>query len=354
MKNQASQLNFFEKQSPYIIAEIGANHNGDLQLALDLVEEAAKVGCDCVKFQSWNRDLFADEIYERNSFLEDGRELDGNLEELVNLYSVSFDQLKVIRAHCEKFKIDFSSSVFTPQQVDEIQELSPAFIKIASMDLNNDFLITKVAETGLPVVMSTGLSSLEEVAHAVSTFEKSGNKKLCLLHCKAVYPPKDEEIDLNNIHLLLTAFGYPVGFSDHTLGIEIGLASFAYGACVYERHFTSSKDLEGWDHATSADPEDMRKIVTGAQRISKARGTYQRRVSNEEIEMRRAFRRSIVAGKTILKGVKITADMLDYKRPGTGISPNRSAEIIGRVAAADIDQGKLIKASDLLGGLGRC
>ena len=354
MTNQTRHSNFFEKQSPYIIAEIGANHNGDLQMALDLVEEAAKAGCDCVKFQSWDRDLFADEIYERNAFLEDGRELEGNLEELVNLYSVSFDQLKIIRAHCEKHKIDFSSSVFTPKQVEEIIKLSPAFIKIASMDLNNDFLITKVAETNLPVVMSTGLSSLEEVAHAVSTFEKTGNEKLCLLHCKAVYPPKDDEIDLNNIHLLKSAFGYPVGFSDHTLGIEIGLASFAHGACVYERHFTSSKDLEGWDHATSADPVDMRQIVTGAQRISRARGSFTRRVSKEEIEMRKAFRRSIVAGKSIPKGTKIIADMLDYKRPGTGIAPNRRSEIIGRVAERDIDKGKLIEASDLFGGLGNC
>ena len=155
--------NFRLSDKIYIIAEICSNHNGDMNLAFKLIDEAKKAGCDCVKFQSWDRDLFSEKVYKNNSFLEDGRELDGSLEEQVKKYALSFKDLSKLRDYCKNINIDFASSVFTPKQLQELISLQPAFIKIASMDLNYDLLITKVGLSGYPTIISTGLSDFKEV-----------------------------------------------------------------------------------------------------------------------------------------------------------------------------------------------
>ena len=335
-------MKFNSTNEPYIIAEIGANHNGNLDLAYKLIDEAKRVGCDSVKFQSWDRDLFANEVYDRNAFLKDGRELEGNLEMLVEKFSLSFEDLKKLSEYSFDVGIDFASSVFTIKQVEQIKTLNPAFIKIASMDLNFDLLIKEVGHTGLHTVLSTGLSDFKEIKHAVETFEKTNNNNLFILHCKSVYPPSDDKIDLNNIDLFKKEFRYPVGFSDHSVGIDIPLAAFSKGIAVYEKHFTLDKTMDGWDHATSADPSEMLEIVNSAKRISKALGSKKRIVYSEELEMRKAFRRSIVAKNVIPAGTKISFEMLDFKRPGTGMNPNSYKDILGSVALEDIIEDEII------------
>ena len=328
--------------SIYIIAEICSNHNGNIDLAFKLIDEAKKAGCDCVKFQSWDRDLFAESVYKKNSFLEDGRELDDNLEEQVKKYALSFQDLLKLRNYCKDINIDFSSSIFTPNQLKELVSLEPVFIKIASMDLNYDLLINEAGLTDYPIIISTGLSTLEEVKHAVKTFEKTNNNQLVLLHCKAVYPPSDEQTDLNNIDLLKENFNYSIGFSDHSIGIDLPIAAFAKGAEVFEKHFTLDKKMEGWDNANSATPEEMKKIVDSAKRISKALGKKERTIFNEELAMRKAFRRSIVAKNNIKKGQKILLEMLDFKRPGTGIEPNKYSTLLNKVVKKDLYKDDII------------
>lgn len=342
-------MNFSHGDRTYVIAEIGANHNGDMDLARKLIDAAKDSGADCAKFQSWDRDLFADEVYERNAFLDDGRELDTNLEEAVLKYAVDKDEMAELNAYCKKVGIDFSSSVFTLPQLDELIALDPAFIKIASMDLNNDFMISAAAKTGLPILLSTGLSTMEEIAHAVETIEKTGNENLVILHCLAMYPPVDATVNLRNMDMFREAFGYPVGFSDHSLGTEIGIASMARGAVVYEKHFTLDKTMEGWDHATSANPEDMTLLTSAAARIHAALGVSQRRLTPEEINMRNAFRRSIVAAHAIPSGKIIQLEDLDYKRPGVGLSPNVNASLIGRKVTHDIKKDALLSYADFEG-----
>lgn len=342
-------MNFTHADKTYVIAEIGANHNGDMDLARKLIDAAKDAGCDCAKFQSWDRDLFADAVYERNAFLDDGRELDGNLEEFVLKFAVSKDEMAELNEHCKKVGIDFASSVFTLPQLEEVVALNPPFIKVASMDLNNDFMISAAAKTGLPIFLSTGLSTLEEIAHAVETVEATGNKNLVILHCLAMYPPADSAVNLLNIDMLRDAFGYPVGFSDHTLGVEIGMASMARGSVVYEKHFTLDKTMDGWDHATSADPADMALLTSAASRIHAAMGGTVRRLTPEEIDMRNAFRRSIVAAHAIPAGKTIQMEDLDYKRPGVGLSPNINTSLIGRQAAHDIPKDALLSYTDFEG-----
>lgn len=344
--------NYFKiNENIYIIAEIGANHNGDIELAFKLIEEAKNAGCDCVKFQSWDHDLFSEEVYRRNSFLKDGRELDGNLRELVEKYSLSFENLNKLKNYCDKINIDFASSVFTHKQIDELTKLQTKFIKIASMDLNYDLLIAEAAKTKLPVILSTGLSTLNEISHAVNNFERYNNKKLVLLHCKAVYPPSEDKIDLNNIDLLKEKFNYSIGFSDHSKGVHIPIAAFTKGCEVFEKHFTLDKNLEGWDHATSADPKEMKQIVLAAKSIPKALGNKERTVFDEELQMSKAFRRSIVAKDFIPKGTKIDIEMLDFKRPGTGIAPNNYKKIINHVTKVDIDKDTILLEDFFTGNL---
>ena len=339
--------NFRLSDKIYIIAEICSNHNGDMNLAFKLIDEAKKAGCDCVKFQSWDRDLFSEKVYKNNSFLEDGRELDGSLEEQVKKYALSFKDLSKLRDYCKNINIDFASSVFTPKQLQELISLQPAFIKIASMDLNYDLLITKVGLSGYPTIISTGLSDFKEVEHAVKTFEATKNDQLILLHCKAVYPPSDELTDLNNIDLLKENFNYSIGFSDHSVGIDIPIASFGRGAEVFEKHFTLDKKMEGWDHANSATPEEMKQIVQAAKRIPLALGKKERSVFEEELLMRRAFRRSIVAKHEIKRGQKITLEMLDFKRPGTGLEPNNYSTLLGKIADKDIQKDEMISYDNI-------
>lgn len=339
-------------KDPYIIAELGANHNGDMSRAKKLIDAAKQAGCDCVKFQSWTKDtIFSRAVYEENCFLKDdyrGRK-DYTLEQIVEAFSMPEEKLKEVCDYCQKVGIDFASTPFSKNEVDFlIQELKASFIKIASMDLTYTKFLGYAASFNLPMVLSTGFGTLPEIDAAVKCIEETGNRQIILLHCIAAYPPQDEEVNLNNIDSLRERFpNYPIGFSDHTLGIPISLAAVAKGACMIEKHFTLDKNMFGWDHKISSTPEEMSQLVEGARRITKALGSTERvRPEGEKWRMP-AFRRSVVAAKKIPKGKMLEETDLDFKRPGTGIAPNRYEEILGKRIKKDIEFDRLIFPEDL-------
>ncbi len=340
-------MKFKQHAAPYIIAEIGSNHNGDMDLARKLIDSAKACGCDCVKFQSFDTRLFAQEVYERSGFLEDGRDLKSDLKLAVEKYAVSATQLKTLCDYSQQVGIDFSSSAFEPDQAIVLANMDVAFIKIASMDVNNDYLLRSMAHTGKPLVLSSGMATMEEVSHAVEVLEMEGVKDLALLHCVSVYPPEDKNINLRNIDMFSSAFGYTVGFSDHTKGTAIPLAAVARGAAIIEKHFTLDCSMDGWDHAMSADPEEMKALVSDAHRIYMALGSERRVLSGNEVDMKAAMRRSIVAAADIPSGKIITTDDLTYRRPGTGMDPNLSEIIIGMSACNNIPEDSLLKWEDL-------
>ncbi|MDA0241059.1 MAG: N-acetylneuraminate synthase family protein [Proteobacteria bacterium] len=340
-------MKFANRERPYIIAEIGSNHNGDMALAKELIQAAKDAGADCAKFQSWDTDLWAEEVYAQDKFLSDGREMSESLRSLAELYSVTGAKLEDLRDFCRKVGIDFASSAFTKQQTNDLVDLGAAFIKIASMDVTNDHILTAAGETGLSVVLSTGLASMEEIAHAVATIENTGNHDITILHCVSLYPPPDNAVNLRNIGMLREVFGYPVGFSDHTSGVEIPLAAMALGACVIEKHFTTDKELPGWDHAVSANPDEMRVVCQGAARIWQALGSARREVSSAEVEQRAAFRRSIVVAHDISAGELIGAEDLDFKRPGHGIQPNLASLVVGQRATENLPRDTILKFEHL-------
>ncbi|MDP6390070.1 MAG: N-acetylneuraminate synthase family protein, partial [Alphaproteobacteria bacterium] len=310
-------------QRTYVIAEIGANHNGDMDLARRMIDRANDIGCDCVKFQSWNSDIFAKEVYDQNYFLtDDYRDRDDySLKEIVDEYAVSADQLGELKAYCDEVGIDFASTPFERVQIDDLVRLDAPFIKIASMDLNNDHLLGHAAATGKTILLSTGFGSLAEIEHAVKTIEAAGNRNIVLLHCVSLYPPRDDQVNLNNMDMLGEAFGYPVGYSDHTIGVEVSLAAIAKGAVALEKHYTLDKEMTGWDHAISADPDELAAIVRGAERIHAALGS-RRREPPEDDAQKAAYRRSIVSARDIKAGEKIDEAALTFRRPGAGIEPN--------------------------------
>lgn len=322
----------------YVIAEIGANHNGDMELARESIRAAKAAGADAAKFQSWDTGLFARSFYEENP----------GLEEQVAAYAVAGDEMLALSEYCNEVDIDFASTPFSQRELVELDALAPPFVKIASMDLNNDHLLRAAAKTGRTVILSTGFARMGEIEHALSTLEDTGHEDTILLHCIALYPPPgDDYVNLRNIEMLRDSFGYPVGFSDHTKGIEITLAAIALGAVVVEKHFTLDKNLEGWDHAVSADPDELAIITAAARRIPAALGSRRRVVSEAEHNQGLVMRRSIVAGRALPAGHVLTLEDLDYRRPGTGISPNEASRLVGRGLTRALGADELLSEDDL-------
>lgn len=342
----------FNYCKPYIIAELGANHNGDMELAKKLILQAKEAGADCIKFQSWTKDtIFAKKKYEDNYFIADDYRdrTDFTLEEIVDAYSVTEEELLEMKKLADEVGIDCTSTPFSKKEADFlVGKLDTPFIKVASMDLNNYPFLTYLAKKGKPIVISTGLSELYEIDKAIKTIEEAGNKQIVILHCVSTYPPVDSDVHLNNIRTLMATYpDYPIGFSDHTLGTAIPLASVALGVCIIEKHFTLDKNMEGWDHKVSATKDEMQVIVTGAKRINEALGSF-RITATESDEKKREFRRSIVLTKTMKKGEVITTEDIDYKRPGTGLAPDMTEFVIGRPVNKDLEFDHILTKEDLI------
>ncbi|MBN1183541.1 MAG: N-acetylneuraminate synthase family protein [Bacteroidales bacterium] len=330
---------------PYIIAEIGSNHNGDMDLARSLINSAKECGADAVKFQSWSpTSLISKEEYDRNQKYNDSpKKHFGSLREMVEKYYLREEQHFELKNYCDTKQIDFCSTPFSASEVDLLDRCKVPFFKVASMDINNFHLLQVIAERNKPIVLSTGMATLGEIDRAVELLQKKGVTDIALLHCISIYPPAYEDIHLNNIVMLQQTFGVPVGFSDHSIGISVPLASVALGACIIEKHFTIDKNLPGWDHEISADPTELSIICKESKNIALSLGSFIRTVSDAEQKKKLKFRRSIVYARDLPKGHILMEDDLTSKRPGTGISPDLINMIIGRSIIAEVKEDTLIR-----------
>jgi len=342
----------FNYSKPYIIAELGSNHNGEMELAKKLMIEAKEAGADCVKFQSWSKEtIFSRKKYDDNYFVaDDYRDRnDFTLEEIVNEYSISEEELLDMKKFADEIDIDCSSTPFSKKEADFlIDKLESPFIKVASMDLNNYPFLEYLAKKNKPIIISTGLSELHEIDKAVKTIENAGNRQIIILHCVATYPPVDTDVNLNNIKTLMNAYpDYPIGFSDHTLGVTIPLSAVTLGSCVIEKHFTLDKNMEGWDHKVSATKDEMSYIVENSQRIVDALGSF-RITATESDEKKVEFRRSIVLTKDLKEGTVLTEEDIDFKRPGVGFSPEMTNFIVGRTLNKDLKFDHILTTKDIV------
>lgn len=334
--------------TPFIIAEIGSNHNGDMQLAKKIIDAAKACGCDAVKFQSFNdKSLICKAEYEANTKYNDSpKKHFGSLEEMVKKYYLREEQHYELKEYCDNIGIMFSSSPFSIEEVDLLIKLDVPFLKVASMDINNYPLLRYIASKGKPIILSTGMATLSEIDTALRIIENEGNYQIVLLHCISIYPPLYEDINLLNISMLQQTFTYPVGFSDHSMGTHIPLAAISLGSCVIEKHFTIDKRLPGWDHEISADPSEMQMIVAQSKQVNIALGSFNRVVSAAEEIKKQKFRRSIVVKHDLIAGQVLSQNDLTSKRPGTGMPVDLIDLLVGRTIKRDINYDSLLKWED--------
>lgn len=336
------------KKGVYVIAEIGANHNGKITLAKKTIDEAKKCGADCVKFQSWQPDSIASkkEFDDNINYTDSKKKHFGSLREMVDKYYLTFDDHRILKDYCDEINIDFSSSPFTFEEVDLLKSLDVPFLKVASMDIVHYDLLKYIAKTGLPVILSTGMASLSEIDIAIKTLEDAGAKEIIVLHCVSIYPPKNSDIRLKNIEMLSNTFNIPVGYSDHSIGSAIPLASVVLGSVVIEKHFTLDKDLPGWDHAISANPEELKAICAGAKTIFESLGGFRKIVSQAEIEKKEKFRRSLVYKSDLSAGHIVSENDLTGKRPGTGVPIENKDFYINKKLTKSVLKDQLLTNKD--------
>ena len=326
-------------ERPYIVAEMNSSHNGNIETAKAMIDAAKDCGCDCVKFQSWSAEsLYADEYYINNPISK----------RIVTKFSLSPDQLLELSFYCKEAGIDFSSTPYSKEEVDFLVNKTDApFVKIASMEINNLPFLKYIAGKGIPIVLSTGMSTIEEIREAVKAIENTGNKQLCILHCVSVYPAAAEIINLNNMVMLQEEYpDYVVGYSDHTIGYEVAAASIALGASLVEKHFTLDNKKMGMDNNMATEPADMKSLVNACHSVYLAKGLKERTLLDGEEEQRLKMRRSLVTTRDIHEGDVLCADDIEAKRPGDGITPDHMEEFVGRTVKRDIPKGYLIKTED--------
>ena len=306
--------------NPYIIAEIGNNHNGSLSLAKKLIIEAKKSGANCVKFQTFSTSsLFSKKSFKNNPQVKKDSDK----------YTLTLNDFITLKKFAQTKKIDFTATPFSIKEVDFlVNQLNVKLIKIASMDINNYPFIEYISKIKKPIIISTGFGNKYEIKKAISILKKN-KAKFAVLHCVSEYPPKMNKLNLIRIPYLKKIFNVPVGFSDHTVGVESSLIALALGANIIEKHFTLDKKMKGWDHLISANPNELKIISNFSKNINKKLGVKNiYRVESEKST--KLFRRSIVANNIISKGKKILLSDLNFKRPGNGLEPSKLKMILGK------------------------
>jgi N-acetylneuraminate synthase len=334
------------KGSPvFIIAEAGCNHNGDSTLAKELVDVAAEAGADAVKFQTFITEEIVTSSAEKADY-QKHKTGNGNETQraMLKKLELSFDSFRELKLHCDHRRILFLSTPYDSKSVDFLHGLDVPAFKIASGDITNLPLLSYVASKGKPIIISTGMSTEEEVEEALRVIQETPQPPaVMLLHCTSAYPARPEDANLRAMNTLYHRFRVPVGLSDHTLGIEIPLAAVALGARIIEKHFTLDKSSPGPDHSVSLEPHELRRLVQSIRVVKKALGNGIKAPAESEKSIMDSARKSIVAATNIKKGEYFSEHNLTVKRPGTGMSPTRWNDVLGRRAERNFNADELIE-----------
>ena len=320
------------------------NHNGSLEMAFDLIDAASDAGADVVKFQTFKAENLVTQSAAKADYQLGTTDVKETQFEMIKKLELSYDMhLKVI-SKCKEKGIRFSSTGFDTSSVDVLIELGVDFLKVPSGEITNLPYLRHVGTKGLPIILSTGMSTMEEVANALEILEKAGARKhdITVLHCNTEYPTPMEDVNLRAMLSMEKEFGVKVGYSDHTMGIEVPIAAVAMGATVIEKHFTLDREMDGPDHVASLEPSELKQMVKSIRNIEKAKGDGVKKPSRSEEKNISIIRKSIVATKEIKVGDAFTSENLGVKRPGTGISPMQWDEVVGKVASKDFKPDELI------------
>lgn len=332
------------KKKTFIIAEAGDNHNGDINLAYKLIDCAKEAGADAVKFQTFvTEDIICQDAqmaeYQKKNIGVEESQFD-----MVKKLELSFEQFKELKAYCDKIGIKFMTTAFDLKSVDFVaNELKLDIFKIPSGEITNYPYLVKIAKTKKPVLLSTGMASLDEIEQTIKVLKDNGTEQIILLQCTTEYPAPLDSVNLLAMKTMQDKFGCDIGYSDHTKGIKVSLYAVAMGATVIEKHFTLDKNLPGPDHKASLEPQELKDLVDGVRELEIIMGDGIKRAQTAEIKNISIARKSIVAAKNIKKGEIFSAENLACKRPGDGISPMRWNDIVGKVAARDYKMDEKIE-----------
>lgn len=327
----------------YIIAEAGVNHNGSLETAKKMVNAAREAGADAIKFQTFKAENIVTKNASRAEYQVKNTGEDASQYSMLKELELSYDDFRELKAYCDDSGIEFLSTPFDLESIDFLQELGIRFLKIPSGEITNFPYLRKIGQTGMPVIMSTGMSTLEEVGEAIRVLREYGSNEISLLHCTTEYPAPLDSVNLRAMQTMAEAFNLPVGYSDHTSGIAVSVAAVAMGAVIIEKHFTLDRNMEGPDHKASLEPDELKAMVQSIRDVEMAMGTGEKGLSYSELKNVSVVRKSIVAKRAIRKGMLFSEDNLSVKRPGTGVNPMQWNKVIGLCAKRDYEEDEMIE-----------
>jgi len=328
----------------FIIAEAGVNHNGSLDLAFKLIDAAKEAGANAVKFQTFKAESLVSSNAEKAEYQNQTTDTTETQYEMIKKLELTLDDNKKLIEYCRKAEIQFLSSPFDLDSIDLLNELGLEIFKIPSGEIINLPYLRKIGSLNKKIILSTGMADLGEIEDALDVLTENGTDKdnITILHCNTEYPTPFEDVNLKAMLTIKNSFGVKVGYSDHTLGIEVSIAAVALGAKVIEKHFTLDKNMEGPDHKASLEPGELRMMVNAIRNIEKALGNGIKKPSNSETKNLSIVRKSIVAIKPIKKGEIFTHENIGTKRPGDGLSPMLWDMVIGKIAKRDFDLDEMI------------
>lgn len=327
----------------FIIAEAGVNHNGSIELAKELIDKASESGADAVKFQSFKAERLVTKSAQKAEYQEETTGKEENQFEMIKRLELDYEKHEELIGYCKSKDIMFLSSPFDLESIDLLNNLGLEIFKIPSGEITNLPYLRKIGLLKKKVILSTGMSTLGDIEKALEILRKGGTMDVTVLHCNTEYPTPMKDVNLNAMNTIKEAFKVEVGYSDHTLGIEVPIAAVALGATVIEKHFTLDKNMEGPDHRASLEPNELKELVKCIRNIEIALGDGLKKLTESEAKNITIVRKSIVAGRNIKKGEAFTIENLEIKRPGNGISPMKLDEVIGKLAIRDYEEDELIE-----------
>ncbi len=326
----------------FIIAEAGVNHNGSIELAKKLIDAAVDAGVDAVKFQTFKSEKLVSRNAEKAEYQKKSTSEEESQFDMLKKLELDVESHNVLMNYCKNKGIMFLSTAFDLESIDLLNELGLEIFKIPSGEITNYPYLKKIGKLKKKVILSTGMSNMQEVKEAVNVLKNNGTKDIIILHCNTEYPTPMECVNLRAMNTIKDELNVEVGYSDHTLGIEVPIAAVAMGAKVIEKHFTLDKNMEGPDHKASLEPQELKEMVLRIRNIEKALGNGKKEPSKSEFKNLGVARKSIVADRKIKKGEIFTEDNITCKRPGNGISPMKWEEVIGKIAVKDFDEDEMI------------
>jgi N,N'-diacetyllegionaminate synthase len=341
MLNGVRAMNMFKKI--IVIAEAGVNHNGSLSTAMQMVKKAKEAGADFIKFQTFIPELVMSKYAQKAEYQITSTGSEETQLEMVRKLKLSYKEFRFLKDYCAEHEMLFLSTPFDLKSIDFLDEIGMPLWKIPSGEVTNLPFLMKIAKTGKPIIMSTGMCTLDDIEAAIQILNSYGCSSITLLHCTTEYPTPYKEVNLNAIETLRNTFKLPIGYSDHTKGITIPIAAAALGSVVIEKHFTLDRNMEGPDHAASLEPEELKAMVEAIRCVEISMGDGIKKPTASESKNMVIARKSIVASKPIMKGEKFSKENITSKRPGSGISPMRWNEVIGQTAKHSFGEDELIE-----------